>query len=266
MTDHDDFRFERQPDGVAILTFDRPDTLNSLTFGIYGRLERLFVELGSDDPVKVVVLTGAGRGFCSGGDVEGIIAPLLDRDLEGTLQFTRMTGAVVRNMRRLHKPIIAAVNGIAAGAGAVLALASDLRVLSDKASFAFLFTKVGLTGADMGAAHLLPMIVGAGRAAELLMLGDRIDAAECLRIGLANRVVPGDRLEEEALSIARRLAEGPTQALAMTKRCLVDEGYLGLESAIEQEALAQAIMLRARDHREFYEAWKGKRKPRFEGR
>lgn len=266
MTDNDDFRFERQPDGVATLTFDRPATLNSLTFGIYGRLERLFVDLRTDDTVKVLVITGAGKGFCSGGDVEGIIAPLLERDLEGTLEFTRMTGAVVKNMRRLNKPIIAAVNGIAAGAGAVIALAADLRLLADRASFAFLFTKVGLTGADMGAAHLLPGIVGAGRAAELLMLGDKIDAAECLRIGLANRVVPADKLQEEARSVAQRLAAGPTQALAMTKRLLVDESHMGLESAIELEALAQGIMLRAHDHREFYAAWKEKRTPRFEGR
>ncbi len=261
-----DFRFDKDSDGVATLTLDRPDTLNSLTFQIYGRLERLFVDLETDDSVKVVVITGAGRGFCSGGDVHDIIAPLLERDLEDTLAFTRMTGAVVRNMRRLSKPIIAAINGTAAGAGAVIALACDLRLLSDNASFAFLFTKVGLTGADMGAAHLLPMVVGSGRAAELLMLGDRIGAEECLRIGLANRVVPPDRLGEEVSALAHRLAAGPTQALAMTKRLLVDEAYLSLDSAIEQEALAQAIMLRAADHREFYNAWKEKRPPRFEGR
>ncbi len=261
-----DFRFEKDSDGVATLTLDRPDTLNSLTFQIYGRLERLFVDLETDDSVKVVVITGAGRGFCSGGDVHDIIAPLLERDLEDTLAFTRMTGAVVRNMRRLSKPIIAAINGTAAGAGAVIALACDLRILSQNASFAFLFTKVGLTGADMGAAHLLPMVVGSGRAAELLMLGDRIDAEECLRIGLANRVVAADRLREEASVLAHRLASGPTQALAMTKRLLVDEAYLSLDSAIEQEALAQAILLRAGDHREFFEAWKEKRPPRFSAR
>ncbi len=267
MTDKNgNFRFERAPDGVATLTLDRPETLNSLTFGTYRSLERLFVDLETDESVKVLVITGAGRGFCSGGDIHDIIAPLLERDLEGTLEFTRMTGAVVRNMRRLTKPIIAAINGTAAGAGAVIALAADLRLMSDRASFAFLFTKVGLTGADMGAAHLLPMVVGAGRAAELLMLGDKIDAEECHRIGLANRVVPPDKLDEEALAIARRLAAGPTQALAMTKRLLVDESYLGLDSAIEQEALAQAVLLRAHDHREFYEAWKEKRPPRFEGR
>lgn len=261
-----EFRFEKGEDGVAVLTLDRPETLNSLTFAIYAGLERLFADLQQDDEVRVVVLTGAGRGFCSGGNVDEIIAPLLEKDLADTLAFTRMTGAVVRNMRRLGKPILAAVNGIAAGAGAVIALAADLRVLAERARFAFLFTKVGLTGADMGAAYLLPRIVGAGRAAELLMLGETIDAAECLRIGLANRVVGDEVLMEETLALARRLAEGPGLALDMTKRMLVNEASMGLDEAIEQEAQAQALLLRARDHREFYEAWKARREPRFTGR
>jgi len=261
-----DFEFERRDDGVAVLTLNRPDSLNSLTFEIYGQLERLFVDLETDDRVKVVVLTGAGKGFCSGGNVHDIIGKLFEEDVAGTLAFTRMTGAVVRNMRRLTKPIIAAVNGTAAGAGTVLALASDLRILSDRATFSFLFSKVGLTGADMGAAHLLPKVVGAGRAAELLLLGDKIDAAECYRIGLANRVVPGDELMDHALELATRLASGPTLAHAMTKRLLVNESYMDLDSAIEQEAQAQALLLRAADHREFYEAWKEKRDPRFTGR
>ena len=265
MTDYD-FRFEKHPDGVAVLTLDRPDSLNSLTFEIYGQLERLFVDLETDAEVKVVVLTGAGRGFCSGGNVEDIIARLFEKDVADTLAFTRMTGAVVRNMCRLSKPIIAAVNGTAAGAGTVLALACDLRVLSDKAKFAFLFTKVGLTGADMGAAHLLPRVVGQGRAAELLMLGEKIDAQECFRIGLANRVVPAEQLMDEALGLARRLAAGPGLALAMTKKMLVNEAGMDLDSAIEQEAQAQALLLRADDHREFYESWQEKREPRFRGR
>ncbi|MCB9872031.1 MAG: enoyl-CoA hydratase family protein [Planctomycetes bacterium] len=265
MTDYD-FHFEVRDDGVAILRLDRPDTLNSLTFEIYRQLERLFVDLETDHRVKVVVLTGTGKGFCSGGNVEEIIKPLLELDLAQTLQFTRMTGAVVRNMRRLTKPIVAAVNGVAAGAGTVLALAADLRILSERASFAFLFCKVGLTGADMGAAHLLPRVVGAGRAAELLLLGDKIDAAECLRIGLANRVVAPESLMPDALALAERLAAGPALANAMTKRMLVNEANMDLESAIEQEAQAQALLLRAADHREFYEAWRDKRAPRFEGR
>lgn len=261
-----DFRFEHGSDGVALLTFDRPETLNSLSFTIYGQLERLFLDLADDENVKAVVLTGHGRGFCSGGSVEEIIGPLLEASIDQTLAFTRMTGAVVRNMLQLDKPIVAAVNGIAAGAGAVLALASDLRVCADTAKFAFLFTKVGLTGADMGAAWLLPKIVGTGRAMELLLLGDRIDAAEALRIGLANRVVPQDDVVQEALALARRLAEGPDLALAMTKKLIHQEWPLSLEAAIEQEAQAQALLLRADDHREFYNAWMEKRAPRFRGR
>ncbi len=260
-----DFQFDVRDNGVAVLTFDRPDTLNSLTFEIYEQLERLFVDLQTDARVKVVVLTGKGKGFCSGGNVEDIIAKLIEMDITQTLAFTRMTGAVVRNMRRLTKPIIGAINGVTAGAGTVLALACDLRVLSESATFAFLFTKVGLTGADMGAAHLLPMVVGTGRAAELLLLGDKIDATECHRIGLANKVVPPEDLMDEALQLADRLAAGPGLANAMTKRLLVNEAYMDLDSAIEQEAQAQALLLRANDHREFYNAWTEKRKPEFKG-
>ena len=261
-----DFDFEKRPDGVAVLTLNRPETLNSLTFAIYGQLERLFVDLETDDDVRAIVLTGAGKGFCSGGNVEEIIQPLLDVSLHETLKFTRMTGAVVRNMKRLSKPIIAAIHGVAAGAGTVLALAADIRILSDSASFAFLFTRVGLTGADMGAAHLLPKVIGTGRASELLMLGDKIDAAECHRIGLANRVVAPEELQSTALALATRLAKGPTLATAMTKRLLVNESNMDLDSAIEQEAQAQALLLRADDHHEFYSAWQEKRKPEFRGR
>jgi enoyl-CoA hydratase/carnithine racemase len=264
MSDYD-FNFDVRENGVAVLELNRPDTLNSLTFDIYGQLERLFSDLETDESVKVLVLTGVGRGFCSGGNVKEIIAKLLDMDVAQTLAFTRMTGAVVRNMRRLTKPIICAINGVAAGAGTVLALACDLRVLSEDATFAFLFTKVGLTGADMGAAHLLPKLVGAGRAAELLLLGNKIDAAECYRIGLANRVVPLDDLMTEAMKLADQLARGPGLANAMTKRLLVNESYMDLDSAIEQEAQAQALLLRANDHREFYDAWNEKRKPNFKG-
>jgi enoyl-CoA hydratase/carnithine racemase len=261
-----DFRFERGSDGVAVLTLDRPETLNSLTFDVYGQLERLFHELDDDESVKVVVLTGHGRGFCSGGSVEDIIGPLLESELDGTLAFTRMTGAVVRNMLRLQKPIVAAINGVAAGAGAVLALACDLRVMADTAKFAFLFTKVGLAGADMGAAWLLPKVVGTGRAMELLLLGDKVPADDCLRMGLANRVVGADDVLGEAMALARRLAAGPGLALAMTKKLVWQEWPLDLDAAIEQEAQAQALLLRAHDHREFYAAWMEKREPRFLGR
>jgi len=265
MSDYD-FRFERGADGVAVLTLDRPETLNSLTFDVYGQLERLFLELEEDETVKAVVLTGNGRGFCSGGSVDEIIGPLLESELDQTLAFTRMTGAVVRNMVQLSKPIIAAVNGVAAGAGAVLALASDMRIVADTAKFAFLFAKVGLTGADMGTAWLLPKVIGTGRAMELLMLGDKVGADEALRIGLANRVVPQEDVLSTALGLARRLANGPGLAHAMTKKMVWNEWPMDFDAAIEQEAQAQALLLRAQDHREFYNAWMEKRDPRFMGR
>jgi enoyl-CoA hydratase/carnithine racemase len=198
--------------------------------------------------------------------VHAIIGELQKRDVKGMLEFTRMTGAVVRNLRLLEKPVIAAINGIAAGAGAVLALASDFRLMADSARFAFLFTKVGLTGADMGAAFLLPRVVGFGRATELLMLGDTIDAATAERYGLVYRLVPAERLAEEAATLARRLADGPTQALGTTKRMLNNEWGMDLVAAIEAEAQAQALLLMAEDHKEFYRAFTEKRPPRFTGR
>jgi len=256
----------RVDDGVATVTFSRPDRLNSLTFEVYAELERVAWACQTDDAVRVLVLAGTGKGFCSGGDVHEIIGELFKRDVRGMLQFTRMTGAVVRNLRLLEKPVVAAINGVAAGAGAVLALASDFRVMADSARFAFLFTKVGLTGADMGAAFLLPKVVGLGRATELLMLGDTIDAATAERYGLASRVVPAERLADEVRALARRLADGPTQALGMTKRMLNNEWHMDLVSAIEAEAQAQALLLMAEDHKEFYRAFTEKRPPRFTGR
>jgi len=253
-------------DGVATVTFSRPETLNSLTFEVYGELERLGWALQTDDAVRVLLLTGTGRGFCSGGDVHAIIGELFRRDAKGVLEFTRMTGAVVRNLRLLEKPVIAAVNGIAAGAGAVLALAADFRILADTARFAFLFTRVGLTGADMGAAFLLPRVVGFGRATELLMLGDTIDALTAERYGLAYKVVPPERLMDEAQALARRLADGPAHALGMTKRMLNNEWGMDLIAAVEAEAQAQALLLMGADHREFYRAFTEKRPPRFTGR
>lgn len=253
-------------DGVATVTFARPDRLNSLTFEVYAELERLAWAAQTDDAVRVLVLAGRGKGFCSGGDVHEIIGELFKRDVKGMLQFTRMTGAVIRNLRLLEKPVIAAINGIAAGAGAVLALASDFRLMAETARFAFLFTKVGLTGADMGAGFLLPKVIGFGRATELLMLGDTIDAATAERYGLATKVVPPDRLEAEAQALARRLADGPTQALGMTKRMLNNEWGMDLVAAIEAEAQAQALLLMAEDHKEFYRAFTEKRAPRFTGR
>jgi enoyl-CoA hydratase/carnithine racemase len=260
-----DFRYQVQ-DAVATITFDRPDVLNALTFDIYAQLRDLLETLRYDDTVKVLVLTGAGRGFCSGGDVHEIIGALLKRDTKAHLEFTRMTGALVANMRLLDKPIIAALNGTTAGAGAVIALASDLRIASEQARIAFLFTKVGLTGADMGAAYLLPRIVGQGRALELLLFGDSLDALTAERYGLVNRVVPHDQLLPAAYEWARRLAQGPSLALSMTKRMVNNEWNMDLLSAIEAEAQAQALLLMGEDHRRFYEAFLEKAQAAFVGR
>src|SRR5579859_2556096 len=260
-----DFLYEVS-DGIATLTFNRPDVMNALTFEVYAQLRDLFAALRTDDAVKAVVLTGAGDNFCSGGDVHAIIGELLKRDMKGHLEFTRMTGAVVQKMRLLDKPIISALNGMTAGAGAVIALASDLRIASEKARFAFLFAKVGLTGADMGAVYLLPKVVGMGRAFELLLLGDTIDATAAERYGLVNRVVPHAELLAKSHEWARRLAGGPTLAISMTKHMLNRELSMDLAAAIEAEAQAQALMLMGEDHRRFYEAFKAKEKPKFTGR
>lgn len=260
-----DFLYDVQ-DGVATLTLNRPDKLNALTLAIYAQLRDLFAALRDDEQVKVVILTGEGKGFCSGGDVDEIIGEMLSRDVKEHLQFTRMTGAVVNNMRLLDKPIIAAINGIAAGAGAVLALASDLRIASERARFAFLFTRVGLTGADMGTAYLLPRLIGQGRALELLMLGDTIDAPTADQYGLVNRVVPHDDLMGTVQEWATRLAQGPALALGMTKRMINNEWNMDLSAALEAEAQAQALLMMADDHRLFYEAFKSKATPKFTGR
>jgi enoyl-CoA hydratase/carnithine racemase len=253
-------------DGVATLTLSRPERLNALTFEVYRALARRLHDLRGEASVKALVVTGQGRGFCSGGDVDEIIGALLEEDSRAVLEFTRLTGEVVENLRRLDKPVVAAVNGTAAGAGAVIALACDLRVVAEGARFAFLFTRVGLAGADMGAAWLLPRIVGMGRASEMLLLGDAVDAETALRAGLANRVVPADRVLPESVAIARRLAAGPTMALSMTKRLLTHEASMDLAAAVEVEAVAQAYLLRAKDHAAFYAAHEAGKPPVFEGR
>ena len=257
--------FEYAEDGaIATLTLNRPDRLNALTFEVYAELRDTFAALAGRDAVRAVIITGAGRGFCSGGDVEAIIGELLDRDRQGLLEFTKMTCDVIRNIRALPKPVIAAVNGVAAGAGAVIALACDFRVGTDQSSFAFLFTKVGLAGADMGAAYLLPRTIGRARATELLFLGDRIVGEEARRIGLLSSVVPPDDLLEEAHGLAVRLAVGPSSALAKTKELLNREFDLGFEAALDLEAEAQAICMESPNFREAYAAFVEKRKPRFE--
>jgi enoyl-CoA hydratase/carnithine racemase len=253
-------------DGVATLTFDRPEKLNALTFDVYADLRDLLAELPHRGDARVLVVTGKGRGFCSGGDVEEIIGELQRMDAAQLLEFTRMTGAVVQALRECPLPVIAAVNGVAAGAGAVIALASDFRLLARSASFAFLFTRVGLAGADMGSAYLLPRVVGLGRATELLMLGDKLAADDALRIGLATQVVEPDELPGAAEALARRLADGPAFAYSTTKVLIGRELDMDLGSAIELEAMTQALLMQSDDHREFYAAWSEGRKPQWSGR
>jgi enoyl-CoA hydratase/carnithine racemase len=259
------FGFELS-DGVATVTFDRPDKLNALTFDAYADLRDLLAELPHRGEVRALVITGAGRGFCSGGDVEEIIGRLQEMDAAELLDFTRMTGAVVKALRECPLPVIAAVNGIAAGAGSVIALACDFRVLARSAVFAFLFTRVGLAGADMGSAYLLPRIVGLGRATELLVLGDEVPAERAERIGLATQVVEDDELAGAAAALARRLADGPALAYSTTKVLLTRELDMDLGSAIEMEAVTQALLMMSHDHGEFYAAWRERRKPTWAGR
>lgn len=262
---YDHIRVEIE-DHVCTVTFDRPDKLNALTYASYGEFERFTHDVSANPDVHVVVLRGAGKAFCAGGDVHSIIGDMLPQDMRAHLEFTRMTGAVVENLRNMNQPVLAAVHGMCVGAGSVIALASDLRICAKSARFGFLFTKVGLTGADMGAAYLLPRIVGAGRASELLLFGDMIDADEAYRIGLANRVVDDEALEAEVARLARRLADGPVLAQNLTKRMIQRELDMDLASAIEGEAQAQALLMMGQDHAEFYASWKEKRKPSWKGR
>lgn len=257
------FLFELSPNGVATITLNRPDRLNALTFEVYRELTDTFAALRGESNVRVVVITGAGRAFCSGGDVHDIIGELFSRNMEGLLEFTRMTCDLVNNIRSLPKPVIASLNGTTAGAGACIALASDLRIASEDAKIAFLFVKVGLSGADMGSAYLLPRVVGLSKATELLYTGDFISATEAERIGLYNRVVPAAELNETTRQFAERLAAGPMFALAKTKEMLNRELDMDLDTALECEAQAQAICMQHPDYREAYEAFVAKRLARF---
>jgi len=252
--------------GVATVTLSRPEKLNALTFDVYADLRDLVAELPHRGDAKVLVITGRGRGFCSGGDVEEIIGELQKMEPAQLLAFTRMTGAVVRALRECPLPVIAAVNGVAAGAGSVIALASDFRLLASSASFAFLFTRVGLAGADMGSAYLLPRLVGLGRATELLILGDKITAERAEAIGLATSVVADAELPAAAAALARRLADGPALAYGTTKVLLTRELDMDLGGAIELEAITQALLMRSNDHAEFYAAWTAGRSPQWTGR
>jgi len=254
---------------VATITLNRPERKNPLTFESYAELRDTFRELVYSEVVKVVVITGAGGNFCSGGDVHEIIGPLVRMqeagDMRGLLDFTRMTGDLVKAMRACPQVIVAAVDGICAGAGAILAMASDLRLGTAQSKLAFLFVRVGLAGADMGACNILPRIVGAGRAAELLFTGRAIDGNEAERWGFYNRLCAPERLDAEALEFARSLAAGPTFAHAMTKRCIHQEWSLSIDDAIEAEAEAQAICMQTKDYGRAYRAFVAKERPVFEG-
>lgn len=251
--------------GVARITLNRPERLNSLTFEVYAELASVFKALNAHDEVRAILLAGEGRGFCSGGDVEDIIGELFARDMKGLVDFTRMTGDLIASIRRVRKPVVAAIQGVAVGAGAVMALACDFRVAGDAAKFGFIFPKVGLCGADMGAAYLLPRVVGLGRASELLFLGDVIGAEEALRIGLVNKVVPTADCLSAACALAERLASGPAFAHSMTKQMLESEHTMPLEAAIEAEAQAQAICMQHPDFRTAYDAWSAKKDIVFQG-
>jgi enoyl-CoA hydratase/carnithine racemase len=250
-------------DGVATVSLNRPERKNPLTFDSYGELRDTFRALFDMRDVRVVVIRGEGGNFCSGGDVHEIIGPLTGMDDKGLLTFTRMTGDLVRAIRACPQPIIAAVEGVCAGAGAILAMASDIRLASPTAKTAFLFTRVGLSGADMGACAILPRIIGHGRAAELLFTGRSMSADEGLAWGFWNRVV--DDVREQAGALALELARGPTFAHAVTKRQLDAEWNVTIEDALEMEAEAQARCMRTRDFQRAYQAFAARRKPEFQG-
>ena len=256
------FEVER---GVATLTLNRPERKNPLTFDSYAELRDLFRALAYAGDVKAIVITGAGENFCSGGDVHDIIGPLTQLDMPGLLAFTRMTGDLVKAMRACPQPIVAAVDGICAGAGAILALSSDLRLGTARSKTAFLFTRVGLAGCDMGACALLPRVIGQGRASELLYTGRSMSGAEAERWGFFNSISEPDALLADARALARSLADGPTFAHGMTKKMLQQEWNMGVDEAIEAEAQAQAICMATNDFHRAYHAFMAKQKPLFEG-
>lgn len=253
-------------DGVTTVTLNRPEKLNALTFDSYADLRDLLLELPQRGDTRVLVLRGEGRGFCSGGDVNAIIGETLAMDPADLLAFTRMTGEVVRAMRECPVPIIASIHGIAAGAGSVLALAADFRIVARSARFAFLFTKVGLSGADMGAAYLLPRIVGLGHATKLLMLGDTVPAEDADRYGLVSELVEDDELDTTTSTLATRLADGPALGYAQTKALITRELDMSLSGALELEATTQALLMKSADYAEFHAAFTGKRDPQWKGR
>ncbi|KQX12687.1 enoyl-CoA hydratase [Streptomyces sp. Root431] len=253
-------------EGVATVTLARPAKLNALTFGAYADLRDLLAELSRERTVRALVLGGEGRGFCSGGDVDEIIGATLSLDTARILDFNRMTGQVVRALRECPFPVVAALHGVAAGAGAVLALAADFRIADPTTRFAFLFTRVGLSGGDMGAAYLLPRVVGLGHATRLLMLGEPVHAAEAERIGLLSELAEEGAADTRAAALARRLADGPALALAQTKALLTAELDMPLAASIELDAATQALLMHGEDYAEFHAAFTEKRPPKWQGR
>ncbi|MFE4213699.1 enoyl-CoA hydratase family protein [Streptomyces sp. NPDC056844] len=253
-------------DGVATVTLARPEKLNALTFGAYADLRDLLAELSRERSVRALVLAGEGRGFCSGGDVDEIIGATLAMDTAQLLDFNRMTGQVVRALRECPFPVVAAVHGVAAGAGAVLALAADFRIAAPSARFAFLFTAVGLSGGDMGAAYLLPRVVGLGHATRILMLGEPVRAPEAERIGLISELTGEGEAGTRAAALARRLADGPALALAQTKALLTAELDMPLGASVEMDAATQALLMNGEDYAEFHAAFTEKRPPKWRGR
>jgi len=250
---------------IGRVTLNRPERKNPLTFESYAELRDLFRALTTDNDVRAVIIDGAGGNFCSGGDVHEVIGPLTKMDKPGLLTFTRMTGDLVRAMRACPQPIIAAVDGTCAGAGAIIALASDFRFATPAARTAFLFVRVGLAGCDMGACALLPRVIGQGRAAELLYTGRSFTAEEGERWGFYNSIVPAEGLLLEAMKLAGEIASGPTFAHAMTKKMLLREWNMGIDEALDAESKAQAVCMQTADFRRAYEAFSAKRKPVFEG-
>jgi enoyl-CoA hydratase/carnithine racemase len=266
MRDLQPTHFNWRLDGsVAVISLARPERKNPLTFESYAELRDWFRALVYADDVKAVVFGSNGGNFCSGGDVHDIIGPLLQKDMKGLLAFTRMTGDLVKAIVVCGKPVIAAVDGVCVGAGAIIAMAADLRLAAPEAKTAFLFTRVGLAGCDMGACAILPRIIGQGRAAELLFTGRSMSATEGERWGFFNRLVAAAELESEAVALARRLSEGPGFAHMMTKTMLAQEWSMGIEQALEAEAQAQALCMQTQDFRRAYDAFVAKQKPTFEG-
>jgi len=258
------FGFQVDPEtSVATITLDRPERLNALTFEVYKQLRDTFQKLDTEPGVRAIIITGAGRAFCSGGDVEDIIGALLGKDLTALQEFTRLTCDLILALRRCRRPIVGALNGTVAGAGAVIAAACDIRIAAESAKIAFLFTRVGLSGADMGAAWLLPRIVGYGHASELLLTGDFVDAKRAYEIGLYNRVVAQAQVLPEARALAEQLARGPSAALGVTKQALEAEAALDFEAALAYEAEVQARLMQGSNFREAHEAFRAKRDPKF---